>query len=215
MQLRSCVESGIIGEFCQPLQGSQACIHLPVCQIFVDARWCGGNDTEKGELSSELIGSRDGLRQGVERCGSEVCREQKCRVRGGHSKPGAAIGVRPNGQDRTTCMTKDVFRDGAEEQLAYAVSSVCADDQEIRALLSDDLSQFRPQFTLPNDEFVRNSSKRSVLNQRLLQIRGIARYSLFTGSNCTRTRHGQTQGGHYMRQAKLRLIEPSECQRIV
>jgi hypothetical protein len=55
-------------------------------------------------------------------------------------------------------MTEDLFRNGAEEQLAYAVSSVCADDEEISALLSDDLSQFRPQFTLPNDEFVLNAS---------------------------------------------------------
>ena len=94
----------------------------------------------------------------MERCGSEVCREQKCRVHGGRSKPGAAIGARPNGQDRTICMTEDLFRNGAEEQLGDAVSSVCADDEEISALLSDDLSQFRPQFTLPNDEFVLNAS---------------------------------------------------------
>src|ERR1035438_6140156 len=123
MKLRSCVQLGIIGEFGQPLQGSQACIHLPVCQTFVDARWCRGNDTEKGELGSKLIGSRNGLRQAVERCGPEVCREQKCRVCGGRSKPGTPTGVWPECQDWTTCMTKDVFRDGAEEQLAYAVSS--------------------------------------------------------------------------------------------
>ena len=55
-------------------------------------------------------------------------------------------------------MTEDLFRNGAEEQLGDAVSSVCADDEEISALLSDDLSQFRPQFTLPNDEFVLNAS---------------------------------------------------------
>ena len=79
-------------------------------------------------------------------------------MRGGRSNPGAAIGVWPKGQDRTICMTEDLFRNGAEEQLGDAVSSVCADDEEISALLSDDLSQFRPQFTLPNDEFVLNAS---------------------------------------------------------
>ena len=71
----------------------------------------------------------------------------------------------------------------------------------------------RSQFTLPNDEFVLNASKGPALSQRVLQIRGFARYCLFTGSNCTRTCHSQTQGRHYVRQAKRRLIEPSECQR--
>ena len=70
------------------------------------------------------------------------------------------------------CLTENLFCNGAEKQLGYAVSSVCADDEEIRALLSDDLSQFRPQFTLPNDEFVLNASKSPGLNQRVLQIRG-------------------------------------------
>jgi hypothetical protein len=82
----------------------------------------------------------------------------------------------------------------------YAVSSVCADHEEICALLSDDLLQSGPQFTLPNDEFVLNASKSPGLNQRVLQIRGLARYCLFTGSNCTRTCHSQTQGGHHVRQ---------------
>jgi hypothetical protein len=154
------------------------------------------------------------LRQAVERCGSEVCRKQKCTVRGGRSKPGAVIGVRPKGQDRTICLTEDLLCHGAKKQLGYAVSSVCADDEEIRALLSDDLSQFRPQLTLPNDEFVLNASKSPGLNQLFLKIRGLARYCLFTGSNCIRTCHSRTQGGHHVRQAKLRLIVPSECQRI-
>ena len=145
---------------------------------------------------------------------SEVCRKQECAVRGGRSKPGSAIGVWPKGQDWTICLTENLLCNGAEQELAYAVSSVCADDEEICALLSDDLSQFWPQFTLPNDEFVLNASKSPGLNQRVFQIRGLARYCLFTGSNCTRTCHSQTQGGHHVRQAKLRPIEPSECQRI-
>jgi hypothetical protein len=36
---------------------------LPVRQSFVGARWCGWDDTQKGELGSKLIGSRNGLRQ--------------------------------------------------------------------------------------------------------------------------------------------------------
>jgi len=97
VQLRSRVEPSIFGEFCQPLQGSHARILLPVRQSFVGARWCGWNDTQNGELGSKLIGRRNGLRQAVERCVSEVCRKQECAVRGGRSKPGAAIGVRPKG----------------------------------------------------------------------------------------------------------------------
>ena len=75
-------------------------------------------------------------------------------MRGGRSKPGAAIGVWPKGQDWTICLAENLLCNGAEKQLGYAVSSVCADDEEIRAFFSDDLSQFRPQFTLPNDEFL-------------------------------------------------------------
>jgi len=101
--------------------------------------------------------------------------------------------VWPKDQDWTICLTEDLFCNGAEKKLGYAVSPVCADDEEICALLSDDLSQFRPQFTLPNDEFVLNASKSPGSNQRVLQIRGLARYCLFTGSNCTRTCHSQTQ----------------------
>src|ERR1700693_2868865 len=137
------------------------------------------------------MGSRNVLRQAVERCGSEVCRKQECAARGGRSKPGAVIGVRPKGQDRTICLTEDLSRNGTKKQLGYAVSSVCADDEEICALLSDDLSQFRPQFTLPNDEFVLDASKNSGLNQRVLQVRDLARYCLFTGSHCTKTCHSQ------------------------
>jgi hypothetical protein len=124
------------------------------------------------------------------------------------------MGARSNGQDWTICLTEDLFCNGAEKQLGYAVSSVCADDEEICALLLNDLSQFRPQFTLPNSEFVLNASKSAGLNQRVLQIRGLARHCLFTGGDCTRTCHSQTQGGHDVRQAKLRPIEPSERQRI-
>src|SRR5208282_4653133 len=174
MQLRSCVEPGIVGEFCQPLQGSQARIRLPARQSFVDAGWCGRNDTEKGELGSKLIGSRNGLRQAVERCESEVCRKQERGARGGRSKPRTAIGVWPKGQNWTVCLAENLLRNGAEKQFGNAVSSVRADDKEIWALLSDDLSQFRPQFTLPNDEFVLNTGKRAGLNQRDLQIRGLA-----------------------------------------
>ena len=135
-------------------------------QRFVSARWCGWNDTQKGELGSKLIGSRNGLRQAVERCGSEVCRKQECAVRGGRSKPGAAIGVWPKGQDWTICLTENLLCNGAEKQLGHAVSSVGTDDEEICALLSDDLSQFWPQFTLPNDEFVLNASKSPGSNER-------------------------------------------------
>lgn len=48
------------------------------------------------------------------------------------------------------------------------MSSVCADDEEICALLSDDLSQFQPQFALSNDEFVLIASKSAGLSQRVL-----------------------------------------------
>src|SRR5208282_2737935 len=131
VQLRSRVEPGIVGELCQALQGSHARIRLPVRQSLVGARGCGWNDTQKGELGSELISSRNGLRQAVERCGSEVCRKQERAARGGRSKPGAAIGVWPKGQDWTICLTENLLCNGAEKQLGYAVSSVCADDEEI------------------------------------------------------------------------------------
>src|ERR1017187_3255387 len=153
------VEPGIVGEFCQALQGSHARILLPVRQSFLDARWCGWDDTQKGEVGSKLICSPNGWRQAVERCVSEVCRKQECAVRGGRSKPGAAIGVWPKGQDWTICLAENLLCDGAEKQLGYAVPSVCADDEEICALLSDDLLQFRPRFTPPNNEFVSNASK--------------------------------------------------------
>ena len=148
----------MVGDFCQALEGSDARLRLAVRKPFVSVWRRGGHDIEKSEFGSELIGSCNGLRQAVERCGSEVSREQKCRVPGGRSKPGAAIGVRPDGQDRTICMTEDLFRNRAEEHLANAFSTMRADDEEISALLPDDLSQFRPQLTLPNDEFVLNAS---------------------------------------------------------
>ena len=111
VQLRSRVEPGIIGEFCQLLHSSHARIFLPVCQSLFGARWRRWNDTQKGELGFELIGSRNGSRQTVKRCGSEVCREQECAVRGGRSKPWAGISVWPKGQDRTICLTENLFRD--------------------------------------------------------------------------------------------------------
>jgi hypothetical protein len=70
---------------------------------------------------------------------------------------------------------------------------MCAHDEEIRAFFSDDFSQFWPQFTVPNDEFVLNASEGPGSYQQCLQPRGLARYCLFTGSNCAGTRHSQTQ----------------------
>jgi hypothetical protein len=98
--------------------------------------------------------------------------------------------VWPKRQDWTRCLTENLFCARAEKQLGYAMPSVRADDEEICVLLSHDLSQFRPQFTLPNDEFVLNASESAGLNQRVLQIRGLARYCLFTGSNRGRSCHG-------------------------
>src|ERR1700693_4396853 len=88
---------------------------------------------------------------------------------------------------------------------------MCADDEEIRAFFSDDFSQFWPQFTLPNDEFVLNASKSPGSDERCLQLRGVAQHCLLTGRDCTRTCHGQTQGGHHVRQADSRAKKPSEC----
>jgi hypothetical protein len=110
--------------------------------------------------------------------------------------------ARPKNYDRAARLTENLFGDRAEKQLAHAPSSVCADDEEIGSFSPDDLLQFRPQLAVPNDEFVLNASKDAGSNERVLQLRRLARYCLFTGSNGTRTGDRQTQRGHYVRQAK-------------
>jgi hypothetical protein len=122
------------------------------------------------------------------------------------------VGVRSKGQDRAIRLTENLFCNGAEKQLADAASSVCAYENKIGALSSNDLSQFRPQFTLPNNEFVLNATKSPGSNERRLQLGGFPQRCLLRGGDCTRTYHGQTKGGHHVRQAKSRAVKSSECE---
>jgi len=44
----------------------------------------------------------------------------------------AIMGARSKGQDRAICLTENLFCNAAQKQLGDAVSSMCADDKEIR-----------------------------------------------------------------------------------
>jgi len=93
-----------------------------------------------------------------------------------------------------------VFRGRAKEQLGYALSSKCADDEEIRALLSDDLLQLRPQFTAPVNKFVLNASQSAASNEGGLQLCSLAQNRLLASGNCPMTCHPRSQDTTWARQ---------------
>jgi hypothetical protein len=113
--------------------------------------------------------------------------------------PRTLIRARPECYNRAACLTENLFRNGAEEELARSLSSPCAKDKEIDIFLLDDLSQFRPDFAATHDEFVSNADESATPNKRILQPRSISQNRLFAGGNGSRTRYGQTQGGNHMR----------------
>jgi hypothetical protein len=79
----------------------------------------------------------------------------------------------------------------------YAVGTLIVD--EVGTFMSGDLLQSRPEFTLPNDEFVFDASKSASPKKPVSHVCNLPPYCLFTGGKRIRTCHSQAYRGNHMR----------------